>query len=246
MGLRSKDLSLLQVQNNVEDDVEDVMGDHSHGEESESESESEQEDVKLAEPSKSAIYNREGLVEKLEDIDWPENVDWMHKLSLYIDQEKESMGLPFLRPSDYYAEMVKTDAHMQKVKGKLLAQKKQIEEAEERRKAREAKRIAKEVQAEKLKERAKQKKQGIEEVKKWRKQKQQSGFKDGKDSMPDFGFGEGGGKFNNKNKKNREFRDSKFGLGGRKGIKKQNTSETTNDLRVFNNGGVAGNKKRKR
>ncbi|KAE8709689.1 putative rRNA-processing protein EBP2-like protein [Hibiscus syriacus] len=298
MGLRSKDLSFLQPENAAEDDV---MDPHSEEEESEFESESEQEDVKLMEPSKTAVYNREGLVEKLEDISWPENVDWMHKLSLDINHEKEvdvnddlarelafytqalegtrlafdkfqSMGLPFLRPPDYYAEMVKTDAHMQKVKGKLLAQKKQIEEAEERRKARESKRIAKEVQAEKLKERAKQKKQEIEEVKKWRKQRQQSGFKDGKDSMPDLGFGEGktfersskkrpevppgdrsggkakqgGGKGNLKNKKNREFRDSKFGFGGRKGMKKQNTAETTNDFRAFNKGSVAGNKKRKR
>ncbi|KAK8657145.1 hypothetical protein V6N13_035401 [Hibiscus sabdariffa] len=301
MGPRSKDLSLLQVENNVEDDADDVIDDPSEEEESESESESEQEDVKLMEPSKTAIYNREGLVERLEDISWPENVDWMHKLSLDIDQEKEvdvnddlarelafytqalegtrlafekfeSMGLPFLRPPDYYAEMVKTDAHMQKVKGKLLAQKRQIEEAEERRKSREAKRIAKEVQAEKLKERAKQKKQEIEEVKKWRKQRQQSGFKDGKDSMPDFGFEDGksfersskkrpgvspwdrsggkakqgGGKGNDKNKKNRDFRDSKFGFGGKKGMKKQNTAETTNDFRAFNKGGAAGNKKRKR
>ncbi|GMI99551.1 hypothetical protein like AT3G22660 [Hibiscus trionum] len=301
MGLRRKDLSLLQAENTVEDGVDDVMDDPSEEEESESESESEQEDVKLVEQSKTAIYNREGLVEKLEDIGWPENVDWMHKLSLDIDQEKEvdvnddlarelafytqalegtrlafdkfeSMGLPFLRPPDYYAEMVKTDAHMQKVKGKLLEQKKQIEEAEERRKAREAKKISKEVQAEKLKERAKQKKQGIEEVKKWRKQRQQSGFKDGKDSMPDFGFEDGksfersgkkrpgvspwdrsggkakqgGGKGNNKIKKNREFRDSKFGFGGKKGMRKQNTAETTNDFRAFSKGGAAGNKKRKR
>ncbi|KAE8665542.1 putative rRNA-processing protein EBP2-like protein [Hibiscus syriacus] len=301
MGLRIKDLSFLQPENAADDDVDDEMDPHSEEEESESESESEQEDVKLMEPSKTAVYNQEGLVEKLEDISWPENVDWMHKLSLDVDQVKEvdvnddlarelafytqalegtrlafdkfqSMGLPFLRPPDYYAEMVKTDAHMQKVKGKLLAQKRQIEEAEERRKAREAKRIAKEVQAEKLKERAKQKKQEIEEVKKWRKQRQQSGFKDGKDSMKDLGFGEGkafersskkrpgvspgdrsggkakqgGGKGNNKNKKNREFRDSKFGFGGRKGMKKQNTAETTNDFRTLNKGSVAGNKKRKR
>ncbi|KAL4385023.1 hypothetical protein GQ457_15G001520 [Hibiscus cannabinus] len=302
MGPRKKDLSLLQVENNVEEDADDVIDDPSEEEGSESESESEQEDVKLMEPSKTAVYNREGLVERIEDISWPENIDWMHKLSLDIDQEKEvdvnddlarelafytqalegtrlafekfeSMGRPFLRPPDYYAEMVKTDAHMQKVKGKLLAQKRQIEEAEERRKSREAKRIAKEVQAEKLKERAKQKKQEIEEVKKWRKQRQQSGFKDGKDSMPDLGFEDGksfersskkrpgvspwdrsGGKAkqgvgkgnNNKNKKNREFRDSKFGFGGKKGMKKQNTAETTNDFGAFNKGGAAGNKKRKR
>ncbi|KAK8521348.1 hypothetical protein V6N12_005257 [Hibiscus sabdariffa] len=303
MGLRRKDLSFLQSGKAVEDNVNDVMGDYSEEDDSESvsESESDQEDVKLAEPSKTAIYNREGLVEKCEDISWPENVGWMHKLSLDVDQEKEvdvnddlarelafftqalegtraafdkfqSMGLPFLRPPDYYAEMVKTDAHMQKVKGKLLAQKRQIEESEERRKARDAKRIAKEVQAEKLKERAKQKKQEIEEVKKWRKQRQQSGFKDGKDGMPDLGFEngkafersskkrpgvsrgdrsggkakQGGGKSNNKNKKNREFRNSKFGFGGRKGMKKQNTAEMTNDVLAFNKSNAAGNRKRKR
>ncbi|OMO98057.1 hypothetical protein COLO4_14179 [Corchorus olitorius] len=300
MGRSSKQPTLL-AEDTVEDD--DVMDDLSE-EESEFESDSveEEEDVKLAEPAKNAIYNRDGLLEKLQDISWPENVDWMHKLSLDIDQEKEvdvnddlarelafytqalegtrvafekfqSMGLPFLRPPDYYAEMVKSDAHMQKVKGKLLAQKRQIEEAEERRKAREAKKIAKEVQAEKLKERAKQKKHEIEAVKKWRKQRQQSGFPaGGKDSELDLGFEDGksfersgkkrpgvspwdrsGGKAKqaggkgksfNKGKKNREFRNSKFGFGGKKGLKKQNTADTTNDVRGFN-GNVAGNKKRK-
>ncbi|OMO85874.1 Enolase [Corchorus capsularis] len=300
---RSRKQPTLLAEDTVEDD--DVMDDLSEEEsefESESDSEEEEEDVKLAEPAKNAIFNRDGLLEKLQDISWPENVDWMHKLSLDIDQEKEvdvnddlarelafytqalegtrvafekfqSMGLPFLRPADYYAEMVKSDAHMQKVKGKLLAQRRQIEEAEERRKAREAKRIAKEVQAEKLKERAKQKKHEIEAVKKWRKQRQQSGFPaGGKDSELDLGFEDGksfersgkkragvspwdrsGGKAKQagakgkgfKGKKNREFRNSKFGFGGKKGLKKQNTADTTNDVRGFN-GNVAGNKKRKR
>ena len=86
-------------------------------------------------------------------------------------EKLQSMGLPFLRPPDYYAEMVKTDSHMLKIKGKLLIEKKKIEEAEERKKAREAKKISKEVQAQKNKERAKRKKEDIESVKKWRKQR---------------------------------------------------------------------------
>eukprot|EP00494_Astrolonche_serrata_P013234 UN13351 len=72
--------------------------------------------------------------------------------------------------------MVKTDTHMHKIKGKLLFEKKKIEEAEERKKARESKKRSKEVQAEKLKERAKEKKESIESVKKWRKQRQQGDF----------------------------------------------------------------------
>ncbi|KAK9293151.1 hypothetical protein L1049_021137 [Liquidambar formosana] len=268
---------------------------------SESELESEEdEDVKLTEPSKNSIFNSDGLLDKLGDISWPENVEWIHKLSIDIDREQEvdvnddltrelafytqalegtrqafqklqSMGHPFLRPSDYYAEMVKSDTHMVKVKGRLLAEKKNIEEADERRKAREAKKMAKEVQAEKLKERAKQKKDDIESVKKWRKQRQQSGFaggdKDGEMGLPfedgkvfeksnkrrpgvapsdrSGGKARQGGK-GKKGMKKRESRDSKFGFGGRKGLKKQNTAETTNDLGGFKKGHFSGDRKRKR
>ncbi|CAH9141030.1 unnamed protein product [Cuscuta epithymum] len=268
-------------------------------EESEYESDSEEDEeqvVKLDEPSKDAIYNKNGLLDKLGDISWPEKADWIHRLSFDIDREGEevdvnddlarelsfytqalqgtreaylkfqSAGLPFLRPSDYYAEMVKSDVHMEKVKGRLLAEKKNIEEAEERRKARENKKIAKEMQAQKLKERAQQKKHDIESVKQWRKQRQQSGFdKDAKAELDlDFDDGSGkvfqrsgktrpgvapgdrsggksrfGGGINkkvgfDKKPKGREFKNSKFGFGGQKGRKKQNTADSTNDFRAFN------------
>ncbi|RWR77903.1 putative rRNA-processing protein EBP2 [Cinnamomum micranthum f. kanehirae] len=96
------------------------------------------------------------------------------------------MGLPFLWPPDYHAEIF-TDAHMEKL-SRLLEKKKWIEEAEERRKAREAKRNAKEVQAQKLKERASSKKQEMESVKKLRKQRQQSGFADGGKGIEKMGL----------------------------------------------------------
>uniref|UniRef100_A0A1J3I2G9 Putative rRNA-processing protein EBP2-like protein n=1 Tax=Noccaea caerulescens TaxID=107243 RepID=A0A1J3I2G9_NOCCA len=259
---------------------------------------------KLPEPTKTAIYNRDGLLDKLQDIAWPEGVEWTHKLTVVTDQGEakvdvnddlaresafftqalegtkqaclklQEMGLPFLRPSDYYAEMVKSDTHMEKVKSKLLYEKKQIEESEERRKARDNKKIAKEVQSQKMKERSKQKKDDIESVKKWRKQRQQSGFsdKDGGAGELDLEFGNGksfqrgggkkrpavtpgdrsGGKGKSVSRmgnKKREFRDSKFGHGGRKGLSKQNTAETTNDFKGGFRGGKAqptGNKRQKR
>ncbi|EXB44287.1 hypothetical protein L484_012206 [Morus notabilis] len=298
MVVEKKGLALLKenkMEDNVEMDINQEMSEY------EPESESDEEDdehVKLIEPSKTAVYNTDGLLDKLGDISWPDNVGWIHKLSIDIDQEQQvdvnddlarelaffnqalegtkrafeklqSMGLPFLRPSDYYAEMVKTDSHMEKVKGRLLAEKRNIEEAEERRKARESKRLAKEIQAQKLKERAKQKKEDIESVKKWRKQRQKSGFAGGdKDGEMDFSFEDGkgfersskkrpgvapgdrsGGKARQGGKgkiqKKRQFRDSKFGFGGRKGLKKQNTTETANDFRDFKRGNAKGNKKRK-
>ncbi|KAL2550242.1 putative rRNA-proCES [Forsythia ovata] len=273
---------------------------------SESGESEEAEDVKLTDPSKNAVYNRDGLLDKLGDINWPDNVEWIHKLSIDIDQAQDvdinddltrelafytqalegarqafvtfqSTGLPFLRPSDYYAEMVKSDAHMEKVKSRLLSEKKKVEEAEERKKARDNKKLAKEIQSQKLKERAKQKKEGIESVKKWRKQRQQSGFAGGdKGGDLDLAFEDGkpfdrmnkkrpwvapgdrsggkakqgggkGKKGSDKKMKNRESRDSRFGFGGRKGLKKQNTAETTNNLtRGFNKSNFSGNKRQKK
>ncbi|WOL19359.1 putative rRNA-processing protein [Canna indica] len=265
--------------------------------EDEDEDEDEDEEVVLAEPAKNAIYNKEALLEKLDDIAWPENVEWIHKLTVDHSQEHEvdvnddlarelafytqaldgtrqafeklqSMGIPFLRPPDYYAEMVKSDSHMLKVKGKLLVEKKKIEEAEERKKAREAKKLAKEVQAQKTKERAKLKKEEIESVKKWRKQRQQSGFAKGNTDEMDFPLNEeksfekskkqrkgvapgdrsGGFKKkvgNEKAGKKRTFREAKFGHGGRKGMKKQNTADSTNDFRSFNKDTSGSKRKRK-
>ncbi|TXG70764.1 hypothetical protein EZV62_005699 [Acer yangbiense] len=301
MGLPTKE-SILYDEEGSEDDE---MGDMNE-ELSESESDSDEEgDVKLLEPSKKAIYNRDGLDEKLQDIIWPENAGWIHRLSIDITQEQEvdvnddlkreasfytqalegtrqafeklqSMGLPFLRPPDYYAEMVKTDTHMEKVKRRLLTKQKEMEEADERRKAREAKKMSKEIQAQKTKERAKQKKDEIESVKKWRKQRQQSGFagdvNDGELELPfedskafersskrrpgvapgDRSGGKArqfsgkGKKGMDKKRKGTEFKNSKFGFGGRKGMRKQNTADTTDDVSAFNKGGMAGNNKRKR
>ncbi|ESQ47592.1 hypothetical protein EUTSA_v10021245mg [Eutrema salsugineum] len=287
----------------VEDDemnMSDEEGASDSEAESLSDSDSENEITeKLAEPTKTAVYNRDGLADKLQDISWPEDVDWTHKLTVEIEQGQavdvnddlaremafytqalegtkqafqklQEEGLPFLRPSDYYAEMVKSDTHMEKVKSKLLYEKKQMEESEERRKARDNKKMAKEVQSQKMKERQKQKKDDIESVKKWRKQRQQSGFSEKGAGEMDLEFGNGksfqrgggkkrpgvspgdrsGGKgkpTSRMNNKKREFRDSKFGHGGRKGLSKQNTAETTNDFKGgFRGGKAAGNKRQKR
>ncbi|XP_074569012.1 putative rRNA-processing protein EBP2 homolog [Curcuma longa] len=282
VALRGQD-SALAEEELLNDYVDDV-------EESETESD---EEVLLSEPAKNYINNKEALLEKLGDIAWPEHVKWIDKLTIDHNPEQEidanddliresafytqalvgtrqafeklqSMGVPFLRPPDYYAEMVKSDSHMLKVKSKLLVEKKKIEEAEERKKAREAKKLAKEVQVQKTKERAKRKKDEIDSVKKWRKQRQQSGFsKDNDDEMNlplddgDEGFnkskkrrtgvapGDRSGGFVRRGEKNkkRDRRESKFGHGGRKGMKKQNTADSTNDFRAFNKNKFSRNKR---
>ncbi|MCP6508485.1 EBP2 family rRNA-processing protein, partial [Klebsiella pneumoniae] len=58
-----------------------------------------------AEPRKKAIYNREGILEKLEDIAWPENVDWRHKLSIDHDQaEKVDVNDDLAREFAFYTQ----------------------------------------------------------------------------------------------------------------------------------------------
>lgn len=229
-----------------------------------SESESDSEDVvKLSEPSKTAIYNSAGLLDKLVDISWPERADWIHKLSIDVSQEQEidvdddlnrelafytlalegskqafvklqSMDRPFrplFRPSKSDVEMAKPDAHTEEVKGRVLAVKGKVEEAEERRKTRENKELAKEIQVRKQKERNKVSKEGIDSVKKQRKQRgfaggdedgeMSLGFEDGivyeRPSKKRAGVArsgkakQGGGKGKNG--------DFKFGFGGKKGLK---------------------------
>lgn len=60
-------------------------------------------------------------------------------------QKLESLGVPTTRPDDYYAEMVKTDDHMRKVRQSLLSKQKILEHREKARKLRELKKYGKKV-----------------------------------------------------------------------------------------------------
>uniref|UniRef100_A0A7R9Z5E7 Uncharacterized protein n=1 Tax=Chlamydomonas euryale TaxID=1486919 RepID=A0A7R9Z5E7_9CHLO len=152
------------------------------------------------------IYDVDGMHEKLEDISWVEDASWedaqvitaadeIHIENIDDDLERElafynqalvashaaiakfeTAGIPWRRPTDYYAEMVKTDTHMARVKQQLMHEQKQIELAEERRKQREQKQFSKQVQAEKLKQKQQDKKKQISDISKMRKQRDKSGY----------------------------------------------------------------------
>ena len=72
---------------------------------------------------------------------------------------------PFTRPSDYFAEMIKSDAHMERIRQRLLDESAGIKKSEDKRKEREGKKFGKQVQIEKLKEREKSKKEMEERLK---------------------------------------------------------------------------------
>lgn len=72
--------------------------------------------------------------------------------------------VPYRRPTDYYAESVKPDAHMAKVKQVLLNEKKRVQDIEERKRQREVKKFAKSVHSERVKEKAKKKRDLLDKI----------------------------------------------------------------------------------
>lgn len=74
-------------------------------------------------------------------------------------------GVPFSRPKDYFAEMVKEDAHMEKVKAKLMEEASAKKAAAEARKLRDLKKFGKQVQVAKLQERQKTKRETLDKIK---------------------------------------------------------------------------------
>ena len=74
-------------------------------------------------------------------------------------------GIPFFRPSDYFAEMVKSDEHMGKVKKKMYDEAASKKASEEARKQRDAKKFGKAVQVAKEQERAKEKRNTLDKIK---------------------------------------------------------------------------------
>ncbi len=73
-------------------------------------------------------------------------------------------GVAFSRPPDYFAEMVKSDEHMGKIKQKLIDSAAGKKAAAEARKQRDLKKFGKQVQVAKLQERAKEKRDTLDKI----------------------------------------------------------------------------------
>ena len=73
-------------------------------------------------------------------------------------------GMPFSRPTDYFAEMVKTDEHMGKIKQKMVDEAANKRAAADARKQRDLKKFGKQVQIAKLQERDKAKRDTLDKI----------------------------------------------------------------------------------
>ena len=146
---------------------------------------------------------------------------------------------------------------MRRVRERLQAETARIEAGEERRKAREAKKFAKQVQAEREKEKAQARKAQVKSVEQWRKQRKRNNYGGsgedlpaglenelegrrgrGKESKQQAGLRFTGGGV--QKSKKRQARDQKFGFGGtKKKLAKQNDAKSADDLSGFKQGKFA-------
>jgi len=137
-----------------------------------------------------------------------------------------SMNIATKRPQDYFAQMAKTDDHMQKIRQKLMTKQIGNERAEKVKKLRELKKYGKKVQIEVQQKRLKEKKEMMEGVKKLKK-----GQIDNLDFLEDDKAKRKG---DAKSAGKRKARDSKYGFGGKKD--KRNSKESSMDVTDFRPG----------
>ncbi|EFY97612.1 eukaryotic rRNA processing protein [Metarhizium robertsii] len=183
--------------------------------------------------------------------------DLQRELAFYsqcLDAAKEGRtrllaeGVPFSRPKDYFAEMVKEDAHMEKVKAKLIEEASAKKAAAEARKLRDLKKFGKQVQVAKLQERQKAKRETLEKIKTLKRKRQESGndmntneadlFDVSVDNelashAQSMGSSRGGPSGKAANAK-RQKKNEKYGFGGKKRHAKSGDAISSGDLSSFN------------
>ncbi|EFY91517.1 rRNA processing protein (Ebp2), putative [Metarhizium acridum CQMa 102] len=183
--------------------------------------------------------------------------DLQRELAFYsqcLDAAKEGRtrllaeGVPFSRPKDYFAEMVKEDAHMEKVKAKLIEEASAKKAAAEARKLRDLKKFGKQVQVAKLQERQKAKRETLEKIKTLKRKRQESGndmntneadlFDVSVDNelakhAQSMGSSRGGPSGKGVNVK-RQKKNEKYGFGGKKRHAKSGDAISSGDLSSFN------------
>ncbi|PHH64883.1 hypothetical protein CDD81_3740 [Ophiocordyceps australis] len=155
--------------------------------------------------------------------------------------------VPFSRPGDYFAEMVKEDAHMEKIKAKLVEEAAAKKAATEARRLRDLKKFGKQVQVAKLQERQKAKRETLDKIKTLKRKRQESGAELGTNEADLFDVGvdaelakhsqrHSTSSHNAPHKPNvkRQKKNEKFGFGGKKRHAKSGDAISSGDLSSFN------------
>eukprot|EP00357_Protocruzia_adherens_P014217 CAMPEP_0115013620 /NCGR_PEP_ID=MMETSP0216-20121206/25528_1 /TAXON_ID=223996 /ORGANISM="Protocruzia adherens, Strain Boccale" /LENGTH=254 /DNA_ID=CAMNT_0002383077 /DNA_START=17 /DNA_END=781 /DNA_ORIENTATION=+ len=106
------------------------------------------------------------------------NNDIMRELEFYnvtLSNVKEGIdflaerGLRIYRPEDFFAEMLKSDHQMSRVRTHLVEQQTKMKVVEERTKYKEQKRYGKQIQVQRTQEKHREKRRNLEAINKWKK-----------------------------------------------------------------------------
>ena len=193
-----------------------------------------------ARPSPLGEAEQDGGIENIHDDLERESVFHRRALEAVASARVQlgALGVPTRRPDDYYAEMVKNDAHMRKVKDKLLHEKRELEAKAERRREREAKRFGKQVQAERLKERKQQQKASMGLLQRMKKRGSGVTADDVLAEEPNWGGspaarGANKGRGGANASRRRAHKEAKFGFGGRKRGSKRNDAKSSSDMAAY-------------
>ncbi|KAI4460819.1 rrna processing protein ebna1-binding protein-related [Holotrichia oblita] len=131
----------------------------------------------------------------------------------------KQMNIPTQRPDDYFAEMAKTDAHMQKIREKLMQKQAQQQRSERVKQLRMQRKEGKALQVQAKLDRQKEKREMLDQVKKVKKGlSNDMSFLDGKKK---------------KGLEKRKMRDKKFGFGGKKRGLKTNTKDSAAEITEY-------------
>lgn len=160
--------------------------------------------------------------------------------------ELEKAHVAWRRPDDYFAEMVKDDEHMRKVRERLKAEQESIAAARQKREERESRKRAKEVMSQVAQDKARAKKQQMLKVDEFRKKgigRLVTDRQGGVDVQLDPEDDEGGGIVRSRPRapgkdlrgvrkgKKRELKDAKYGVkSSRPGERKRNSADSAGDM----------------
>jgi rRNA-processing protein EBP2 len=145
-------------------------------------------------------------------------------------------NVPFTRPTDYFAEMVKSDEHMDKLKQKLIDDETAKRHAQDARRQRELKKFGKKVQHERLQERHKEKRETLDKIKSLKRKRADNAL-----TTDDFDVAVDEAVEDKKEKRKekygpnarRQAKNKRYGFGGRKKFKKENDAASSADMSGF-------------
>ena len=166
------------------------------------------------------------LVENIEDDTQRELAFYKASLEATSIAKKKLLQqkVPFHRPLDYFAEMLKTDDHMEKLKQRLIQEESEKLARQEARRQRNLKKFGKQVQIQTMQKRQQEKKDTLDKIKSLKKKRGANEISGG--SEFDIAVEDAiEGKDNNKRQKvnhKREGKNKKFGQGGMKRFKRKN------------------------